>query len=39
MSNFFNKSEVEKAISQLKPNNQLFEIRVIGQSKPQSAIL
>lgn len=37
MSNLFDEQEVRKAIAQLKPNNQLFEVRVLGQSKPLSA--
>lgn len=35
--NYFDEKEVRKAITQLKPNGQLFEIRIIGQSKPLSA--
>lgn len=37
MSIFFDEHEVRKAVEQLKPNNQLFEVRIIGQSKPLSA--
>lgn len=34
--NLINEFELRKAIQVLKPNNQLFEVRIIGQQKPIS---
>lgn len=34
--NLINETELRKAIQILKPNNQVFEVRIIGQQKPIS---